>query len=1036
MSKKNVIKKSSLAPTVLISGGAGFIGYYLTEAFLEKGARVVVVDNISNLETNRVARFVRNPKFALFDVGSTGVLPPEIESVDYIIHVGDLEKYFVDKDALTLDTLLVNSQSIKALLDLSTKSSSKFLLLSTIDIHEDVDPTKVSSDYFGHTVINGEEFKNSDARKFAEAVVWEHSRRFGTNARIVRLPYLYGPKMSLDACGALGEMLRDLIHRKDITIYGDENRKEHYLYVDDAILGIVKSLFNPNTKGNTYSLVGEDSHKALTTAFLLRNLADRRTEIEFKDSAKSFINDIKVTNLYNLKDLDWWPKYSLKEGILNTLEHFGYHINVNAFKPNDLILEKEKEKALKTGAINTLFDGGNVRDVLDTVLPKSGTYFEEFSDPELPLTATSNTSLYKGILGKMLFFVSKLRNLKIIFTKSPAAVLSILAVFISALIIFVITPLFSFNSGIRDTYKSLQDTQQALYKLDVSEAEKLGNNANLYLTKSRSAFSKSKWVYILFLGSDGYTSLNNALISLSYFVKASNDLIVAFEPYSNLWEILHPESNAVLSSSDLEKSQTYIISANNEMQLARANFSYVKRDTLPKQLIPIFSKYETYLNKLSADLQILSITASDINSLLGTEGPKNYIIWFQNSNELRPTGGFIGSYGVLTLDKGKVIGLNIDDIYNPDGQIDLKRITVAPPKPIADLLAEDRMYLRNSNWSPDLSVSAKDFSNLYARVTGVTPDGIIAVDLNFVENLLDTLGPLYLASYDEEITADNLYERTQYHSDFNYQNGVSDKKDFLTVLGGKLLEKIFSLESNQLPDLFKNIYKSLNEKHLMISFNNNSANIFLEARNWNGNLISTKGDYLYVVNANLGGNKANYYVKSDYSYVVSSKTRDGLLRGVLNLHYKHTGRDLSWPGGSYKDYIRVLVQKGSKLTGATISYNGGGKENIFDKIISSSVGSYDDFEYYFILNPQEEVTISLEYDLPLNLSMNKSFKDYSLVWQKQAGTQNDTVSVEFNAPFGMEISSVDTNMSTDESSVVTRFSDILKTDKNLFIKMR
>ena len=58
------------------------------------------------------------------------------------------------------------------------------------------------------------------------------------------------------------------------------------------------------------------------------------------------------------------------------------------------------------------------------------------------------------------------------------------------------------------------------------------------------------------------------------------------------------------------------------------------------------------------------------------------------------------------------------------------------------------------------------------------------------------------------------------------------------------------------------------------------------------------------------------------------------------------------------------------------------------------------------------------------------------MWQKQAGTQNDTVSVEFNAPFGMEISSVDTNMSTDESSVVTRFSDILKTDKNLFIKMR
>jgi len=282
MSKRNTIKKSSLAPTVLISGGAGFIGSYLTEAFLQKGARVVVTDNLQGLESNRVARFVHNSKFALFDVGATGALPPEIESIDYIIHIGDLEKYFVDRDALTLDTLLVNSQSIKSLLDLSVKSNAKFLLLSTIDIYEELDPARVSASYFGYTSTETDMFKTTDARKFAEAIVWEHARRFGTNVRIVRLPFLYGPKMSLDACGALGEMLRDLIHRKDITIYGDEIRKEHYLYIEDAVLGIVKALFNPSTSVSTYSLVGEDSHEVLTTAFLLRNLTDRKTEIEFR----------------------------------------------------------------------------------------------------------------------------------------------------------------------------------------------------------------------------------------------------------------------------------------------------------------------------------------------------------------------------------------------------------------------------------------------------------------------------------------------------------------------------------------------------------------------------------------------------------------------------------------------------------------------------------------------------------------------------------------------------------------------------------
>ena len=1032
MIKKNVIKKSPLAPTVLISGGAGFIGYYLTEAFLEKGARVVITDSTISLENNRVAKFVNNSKFALFDVGPTGLLPPEIESVDYIIHIGDLENYFVDKDALNLDTLLVNSQSIKSLLDLSVKSSAKFLLLSTINVFEDQDPLKVTSNNFGITEVDNSAFKTTDARKFAEAIVWEHARRFGTNVRVVRLPYLYGPKMSLDSCGSLGEMLRDLIHRKDITLFGDENRKEHYLYIDDAISGMVKSLFNPNTKGNTYSLVGEDSHKVLTTAFLLRNLADRRTEVEFKDSAKEYLKDIKILDQHNLKDLDWWPVYSLKEGIIKTLEHFGYHINVNSFKPKELILEKEKERALKVTSLLEEEPTDNLKGLINKVLSRDAQSVSQFTEFEEPVDKdTSN-----NFLTIFVTYLSKIKGLREFFVKSPALVLSISAVLISAFIIFVLTPLLSFNSGLRETYSSLQKTQEYLYKLDVTGAQKASGEANVQLLKSRSAFSKSKGFYSLILGSDGYTSLNNTLISLNYFIKASNDLTLALDPYKNIWNVMHPDSTEVLNKDELNKSQTYIISANNEIQLAKANFSYVKKDSLPKQILPFLDKYETYLTRLSSDLQILSVTSSDINSLLGIDTPKTYILWFQNSNELRPTGGFIGSYGVLTLDKGKIIGLNIDDIYNPDGQIDVKNIRVAPAKIVSDALAEDRMYLRNSNWSPDLAISAKDFSDLYSRVTGVTPDGIIAVDLYFVKNLLEAVGPLYLASYDEEINADNLYERAQYHSDFNYKEGVSEKKAFLTILGGKLLETIFGLDNSKMVPLLSTVYKSLDEKHLAVTFNNNSANIFLSNRNWNGNLIPATHDYLYIVNANLGGTKANYYVKNDYSYKVSSQTRDGLLRGNVILNYKHTGKDMSWPGGPYKDYVRVLVQKGSKITNASITYNNSNPVSILDKIVVATLDPYDSFEYFFTLNPSDNASISIEYDLPVSLSLNKSFKEYGLFWQKQPGTQEDTVSFEFAQPFGMEVTSTDTNFLNKDISTNNKFSDILNIDKKLFINLR
>ena len=158
MPKKSVIKKSSLAPTVLISGGSGFIGYYLTETFLEKGARVVILDENITSQNKRISKFVNNDKFALFEISPNGVLPTEIESVDYIIHIGDLEKYFVDKDDLDLDTLLINSQNIKSLLDLSAKSNAKFLLVSTINVYEDADPLKLSTSYINDNIVNSNIF--------------------------------------------------------------------------------------------------------------------------------------------------------------------------------------------------------------------------------------------------------------------------------------------------------------------------------------------------------------------------------------------------------------------------------------------------------------------------------------------------------------------------------------------------------------------------------------------------------------------------------------------------------------------------------------------------------------------------------------------------------------------------------------------------------------------------------------------------------------------------------------------------------------
>jgi hypothetical protein len=468
-------------------------------------------------------------------------------------------------------------------------------------------------------------------------------------------------------------------------------------------------------------------------------------------------------------------------------------------------------------------------------------------------------------------------------------------------------------------------------------------------------------------------------------------------------QTIRPDNNLMLNEENFNDARFGISSVTDYLNMAQADLSGVSPDYLPEKYRYLLEDYRSVLSSSQETVDFISKIISGLPEALGVNGEKKYIIWFQNSNEIRPTGGFIGSYAVLKIESGKIVDLFIDDIYNPDGQIDLRNIKTDPPGPIKDFLGEETLYLRNSNWNPDFTKSAEEFDDIYFKITGETIDGYMAIDLDFVERVLEVTGPIFLASYNEDISAQNLDERAQYYSGFDYREGSSDKKSFLTVLGGKLLERIFSVEGESKLRLAEKVVQSLDQSHMQIYFINNPINSLLNERGWDGGLINTDGDYLFVVNSNLGGTKSNYYVQNKMTYEVNSMTRDGLLRANLYLDYVNNAEDASWPGGPYTDYVRVITQKGTKLTGAKIIYGDGEELDIFDDLISTEVGRYNSFETSFKIGPKESVRIVYSYDLPSALSITKDKGGYSLVWQKQAGTSKDDYSFIFNIPFGSNI---------------------------------
>jgi hypothetical protein len=565
----------------------------------------------------------------------------------------------------------------------------------------------------------------------------------------------------------------------------------------------------------------------------------------------------------------------------------------------------------------------------------------------------------------------------------------------------------------------------AVSKMDSQTLQKEALYAANNFNRARTSLRRVGWVFSITGKTNYLSSYDKLLGSAESFSRSLYSASVVIKPLEIALSVLRPDTKDVLNADSFTEAKYGIAEAKNNLSLAEADFSGVDKTLFPEKIKTKISEYEKY-TVLARELFDSGYTLiSELPQILGVDGEKKYIFWFQNSNEIRPTGGFIGSYGVLTLDKGKIKNFVIDDIYNPDGQIDLRKIAVNPPDPIKIFLKENVLYLRNSNWDPDFTKSTKAFDDLYFKITGETVNGYVAVDLDFVKSLLKVTGPLFLAPYNEDISAENLYERAQYYSGFDYKEGSSDKKSFLTILGSKLMERLFALKSEDYSPLLTQVGKSLDERHLMVYFTNNAVDKLLKEKRWDGGLVDTSGDYLFVVNANLGGTKANYYVKNKMTYEVSSLTRDGLLRANLYLDYKHTADNNAWPGGPYTDYVRAVTQNGSKLTGAKISYNGGIESDIYSEILISKEGVYNSFETSFKINPGESVRIILSYDLPVNLSITKDQNQYNLFWQKQAGTGFDDYAFSFAPPFGTIV---------EAKSSFLKETDKMLEDKGIFQK--
>jgi hypothetical protein len=383
---------------------------------------------------------------------------------------------------------------------------------------------------------------------------------------------------------------------------------------------------------------------------------------------------------------------------------------------------------------------------------------------------------------------------------------------------------------------------------------------------------------------------------------------------------------------------------------------------------------------------------------LGAKTPQTYLLLFQNDNELRPTGGFMTAYALLKVDQGRVSKLASDDIYQLDDKFlrtcqsrSSCSFTRADPLirylPNQDGTLQSRLDMRDSNFSPDIPTSLALFERMYKVIPGATQyDGIILIDTKVLTELLKMTGPIVINK--QKFSADNdprcdcvnvVYElerQTQL-----LQRSAQDRKDILGELMEAILSQLLKVPFSKMPEYVTTGVNLANGKHLVFYLHDDTEQQALNDLDWVGQIKSNKGDYLHINDANLAGGKSNLYMTDTVLLEIDTKDST-VLKHKLTITYNNPKPYNSWLNGTNRDYMRVYVPDGSKLTASSGSEQKAATLSEFGKTV---------FDGFMQLKPATTKTLTFEYTTP-----KTSISENNLLIQKQPGVKDFSYEVKVN----------------------------------------
>ena len=309
---------------ILVSGAAGFLGSHLCETLLAQGHAVIGVDNLITGRRDNLTSFQDNPNFAFVEHDVCFPLQLNLPSLDRVFHLASPASP-IDYIELPFDTMYVNADGTRNLLNVALAHNARFFLASTSEVYGDPHIHPQIESYWGNVNPIGPRSVYDEGKRYAEALTMAYHRYKNLTVRIVRIFNTYGPRMRANDGRVVPTFINQALNKEALTIFGDGQQTRSFCYVSDLIRGFIalmeSDLMGPCNIGNPQERTMIDLAEAINR--YTHNSTPHTFKQLPKDDPTRRRPDISLAQ----EKLGWSPEVSFEEGIQHTIEWFREHPN-------------------------------------------------------------------------------------------------------------------------------------------------------------------------------------------------------------------------------------------------------------------------------------------------------------------------------------------------------------------------------------------------------------------------------------------------------------------------------------------------------------------------------------------------------------------------------------------------------------------------------------------------------------------------------------------------------------------------------------